>query len=212
MKFAALSDCRRSARHRRRGFTLMEMLIATGITSVIAGGAMMFMFVGGKMMAGLAVQTAMNDQASDVTEFVVRRVRRATSVSTSSGGNILQLGFDDNYTQDSNKDGSISNDRDHYESFEFLNPDGNSSTLADNQLVYRARTNGPVTLVLVPNGIEPLPRQAVFAVTNRATVLFSFKLADGAAGNGLQGCDIRTVVVARNRTAATNTVTVIPLL
>ncbi len=190
----------------------MEILVALGISTLVLSGAITFMDMAGKSLSGTTSQTVINQRAANASEFVFRRVRFATLVSTTNdaSGNTLRLGFDDDLTIDKDNNGKPYDDTDHYEVLQFQNGDGRDETIADNRLIYKPSEDRTNFLVLIPSGVQKLPGRKIFAVTNLSAVYVNFAVADTYAHDGYQTCDIQTVFVARNRPASTNTFTILP--
>ncbi len=149
----------------RSAFTLMEVMVALAVSSLILGGVMTFLDMASKSLSGTASQTVVNQRAGNSSESIFRRVRFATSVSNSNdaSGNTLRLGFDDDSSIDRNNDGKSYNDQDHYEVFQFQNGDGSDDTIADNSLIYRPREDQTNFIVFVSRN-RPL-------TTNTFTIL-----------------------------------------
>jgi len=191
-------------------FTLFELSIALGIAMLVIAGAMTFIAMASRSVSGITAQTFLNDRVSHASAFIFSRVRLATSSSTDASGTTLTLGFDDDYRTDTDKDKNLYNDRDHFEIFQFVDGDGKEATLADNKLIYKARSHQAETTVLLPSGVRKLPGWNIFSVTNAATVLLHFGVADDYDNDRYQACDIQTALVPRNRPVATNLVTILP--
>jgi type II secretory pathway pseudopilin PulG len=193
-------------------FTLVEIMVALGVSVLLLSGALTFIDMAGKSLSGTTSQAAVNQRAANTSEFIFRRVRFATTVSNTNdtSGNTLQLGFDDNMAVDSDGNGKPYDDRDHYEVFQFQNGDGNDDTVADNRLIYIANASQTNFVVLVPAGVRKLPGRNVFAVTNVSAVYVNYAVVDAYARDGYQSCDIQTLFVARNRPTTTNTFTILP--
>ncbi|HYT60013.1 MAG TPA: prepilin-type N-terminal cleavage/methylation domain-containing protein [Haliangiales bacterium] len=196
----------------RSAFTLMEVMVALAVSSLILGGVMTFLDMASKSLSGTASQTVVNQRAGNSSESIFRRVRFATSVSNSNdaSGNTLRLGFDDDSSIDRNNDGKSYNDQDHYEVFQFQNGDGSDDTIADNSLIYRPREDQTNFIVLIPSGVQKLPGRKIFTVTNNCAVYVNFAVADAFARDGYQTCDIQSAFVSRNRPLTTNTFTILP--
>jgi hypothetical protein len=185
-------------------------MMALGIAMLLIAGATTFIAMASRTVSAITSQTFLNDRVSHASAFIFSRVRLATSSSTDPSGTTLTLGFDDDYKKDTDDDKNLYNDRDHFEIFQFVNGDGNDTTLADNQLLYKPRSDQPETNVLLPSGVRQLPGWNIFAVTNSATILLHFGVADAYENDRYQACDIQTVLVPRNRPIATNMITILP--
>ena len=196
--------------HRRpneRAFTLMEMIVASGIAVLILAGAVSFINFASVTMSGITAQTTINDQAANAVQFFQSRARSATSVTNDVTGNIVILGFDDDYETDSDGDKLTYNDRDHFETFAVIGTSTNLQS-STNSLVYTS-TNG-YKKILIPSGVCKLPQQKVFNVTNSATVLIRFGVVDTYARDHYQSIDIQTTAVLLNRRALTNFISILP--
>src|SRR6185369_7699918 len=115
-------------RRARAGFSLIEVMVASGILVVVVGGAMTFMMFAGVSASGITAQNVASGQAGGALEFIQNRARFATSMSNNASGNAYTLGFDDNYAVDSDGDGKAYNDKNHFERFSFVGV--NSTNLA----------------------------------------------------------------------------------
>lgn len=191
-------------------FTLVELMMAVGIASIVIAMTTTFIVMAAKGISGIAKQSKINDEASYTSEFVFKRIRYATSTMIDGSGNTLTLGFDDNCEVDSNNDKKTYNDQDHYEILQFVNGDGNDATTADNQLIY---TNGLTheRLVLISSYISKFPNQPVFSIrTNSAAVYVRYGLTDDNANDGHQHVDIQSRFVPRNRMDASSTIMIVP--
>ena len=193
---------------RPRGFTLVEMMFALGISGLVVTAVCTFMVMAARSMSGTVTQTALNTDAASASDFIFSRIRLATFVTNDPSGNRLVLGFDDNRTTDSDGDGKDYNDHTRYESFEFRT--GTAGTTASNTLVYRPNLASSAERLLVHSPVRALPNTKVFATTNVATVLVSFGMLDSYAYDHYQACEIRGVMVSRNRSAATTNIDILP--
>ncbi len=196
--------------HRRpseRAFTLMEMIVASGISVLILTGAISFINFASITMSGITAQSTINDQAANAVQLFQSRARIATSVSNDATGTIVTLRFDDDYETDSDGDKVPYNDLNHLETFAMI---GTSADLqsSTNSLVYTS-TNG-YQKILIPSGVSPLPGQWVFTVTNGATVLVRFGVVDTYARDRYQSIDMQTTAVLLNRRVLTNYIAILP--
>ena len=198
----------RNGRRFGAGFTLMEMMVAVGISGLAIAMLTTFIVMVARSTSGIVKQSVVNGQAGYTSEFIFSRVRFATSVSAS--GNVLTLGFDDNINVDSNNDKKAYNDQDHYEVFMFNNGDGNDATTSNNKMLYKKNSAVLVTNVLISSGIAKLPGKSVFSVVNGATVLLNYGLTDNYAADGYQQCDVQAIFVARNRPDNAAVITILP--
>ncbi len=186
----------------RRAFTIMEVLVALGISALVLAGVMTFISMAATSIAGTASQTSINYRTSNASEFIFSRVRFATKVNNGgdTSGKTLRVGMDDNLGVDSNGDNLTYNDQDHYEIFQVVG----------NRLIYKPNENQAQTNVLIAAGIKTLPGKVIFTITNGATVLVNFAVADTYSSDGYQTCDIQGAIVPRNRSLSTNTINSIP--
>ncbi len=190
-----------------RAFTLVEVLLASGIVVMILGGAMSFISFATITMSGITAQSTINDQAAHAIALLQSRARIATSVSNDASGTTMTLTFDDNYQLDSSGDKLPYNDKDHVESFKMV---GSSTNLlsSTNSLIYTGSNGLP--RVLIPTGVCKLPGRNVFTVTNTDTVLIRFGIVDGYAEDRYQAIDIQTTTVLLNRRSLTNYISILP--
>jgi len=195
---------------RAAAFSLMEVMIASSIGLLVMGGAMFFIKCAGLSLSGITGQTLLNNRAGYAIEFIQRRAQFATSISNSASGNVLTLGFDDNYTVDSDGDGKPYNDKDHYEQFQFIGVNGSTNTTTTNQLIYIPNTTLSNQQVLIGSGVHNLPSFNIFNVTNGATAIIRFGLVDGYTRDNYQSIDIQATAVPLNRQTTTNIIAVIP--
>ena len=114
-------------------FTLLELMVASAISTLVVAGAMSFLWFSSLGVSGVAAQAFCNQTGGNAIEFIQSRARLAVCVSNDSAGNALTLGFDDNPTIDSNGDGIAYNDKDHYERFEFIGVNGSTTKSSTNQ-------------------------------------------------------------------------------
>ena len=200
-----------SNRGRRRpsesAFTLMEMMVASGIAVLILAGAMSFINFASITMSGITAQSTINEQAASAIQLFQSRARSATFVSNDVTGNIVILGFDDDYATDSDGDKLTYNDKDHFETFAMIGTSTNLQS-STNSLVYTS-TNG-YQKTLIPTGVCKLPQQNVFTVTNDATVLIRFGVVDTYARDHYQSIDMQTTAVLLNRRSLTNFISILP--
>lgn len=198
---------------RAAGFTLTEMLVAVGISTVVLAISGTFIMMAARLTSGIVRQTTINDQSGRTSEFIFNRIRFATSLAVDTNGTTLTLGFDDDFTTDSSSppDKKAYNDQDHYEMFQFVNGDGNDATTADNRLIYKARTNEASTNVLISSAVRKLPNKKFFVLTNDlTTILVNYGLVDDYASDGYQASDVETAFVARNRPDSSLLITILP--
>jgi len=194
----------------RSAFTSAEAMIASLIALLIIVGTMTFMSFAGKALSGATSQSIMNHQSGNAMEFILSSVRLATSVATDDSGRTLTLGFDDNFTTDSDNDGKAYNDRDHFEQFQFRNGDGDDNTIADNSLVYLPNSAATNNQPLVQSGLRKLPDRNIFTITNGTTVLINVGLADSYTTDWNQSVELQLIAVPRNRPASTNLISILP--
>jgi Tfp pilus assembly protein PilW len=197
--------------HSRRAavaaFSLLELLVAGAIGTLIAAGAMSFIYFAGITYSGATAQSLINQRAGHALDFINSRVRLATSISNSASGNTLTLSIDDDPTTDSGTDGVAYNDKDHYERFKFIGVNGSTNTASTNMLVYIPNINSSYQQVLIPSGVRNLPNWNIFAVTNSGTaVVIHFGVLDNYARDRYQGIDIQATAIPLNHANVTNLV------
>jgi hypothetical protein len=191
-------------------FTLIELMVASGIALLVMGAAMAFMYFAGISVSGITSQSVINQQAGNTIEFIQSRARLATSIAVNASGTKLTLGFDDDPLTDSDGDGKTYNDRDHYEQFWFVGATGTGTTVSTNKLIYLANTNSTASQVLIPAGIRNLPGCNIFTLTNSTEVLVRFGVFDCYSRDHYQGIDIQATAYPLNRPTATNFISILP--
>lgn len=196
---------------RAGGYTIIEVMIASTLGLTVLAAGYSFLYFTLRAMSGVSAQSVMNQKGAGALEYIQSRARFATYMSTSSSGNTLTLGFDDNYNVDSDGDTKTYNDRDHYEQFKFI---GTSSTnvlaCATNQLVYIPNTNSTYQRVLISGGVRNLPGFKVFSTTNTVITVIRFGIADPKASDHYQAIDLQGSAVSLNRLWNTNVITIAP--
>jgi Tfp pilus assembly protein PilW len=190
-----------------RAYTLVELMVAMAISTMILGVVMAFINFASMTMSGITAQSAVNEQAAGALQLIQNRARLATMVTNDNSGSTLTFGFDDNYGVDSNGDKLPYNDTDHLEKFRVIGTSTNLAT-STNSLVYIS-ANG-YQKVLIPTGVCKLPGRNIFTVTNQATALIRFAVVDTYARNRYQSIDIQSAAVILNRRFSTNTITILP--
>lgn len=196
-----------AARRGTRGFTLAELMVSVGITALLIGISLTYTIFASVSMSGITAQSELNDQVGRALAVIQSRARFATSISNDASGSTITMGFDDNYNVDSDGDTLPYNDKNHFESFQFV---GTSTNIASstNSLVYLS-TNG-YRKVLIPTGVIKLPGQNIFTVTNNGTALIRFAVVDILALDRYQSVDIQGTAVILNRRSSTNFIAIIP--
>ena len=184
---------------RAAGFTVAEFTVAMGLAVLITGMFAVFSEGTGRSMASLTMQSSLNQVAGNGTEFIISRIRLANTGQVDTAGNTLTLGFDDNPDVDSDGDKIAWNDRDHYAQFQFVDLDGFSTTLDNNEMIYRTNTSNTASTVLVPASLRRLSSLPFFQITN-STVLINFGLLSTNDRAMSQAIEIRTKALMRNRT------------
>jgi type II secretory pathway pseudopilin PulG len=194
-----------------QAFTLIELIVASGVGLLVMAGAMAFLWFSGLGISGVTAQAQSNQRCGNAIEFIQSRARFAVSASNDSSGNVLTLGFDDNPTNDSNADGILYNDNDHFERFQFIGVNTTSTTNATtNSLIYIPDISRANRQVLIPAGVRNLPGFNIFTVTNMATTIVRFGVVDGYGPDHFQSMDIQGTAVPLNRPSATNVIAILP--
>lgn len=211
-----LRDCR-SAQFKsfwlgaKSGFTLVEVVVASGIMMIVLGGAMAFTNMAGVSISGITAQNIANGKAGETLELIQSRVRFATSISNNTSGNILTLGFDDNYTVDSDGDGKSYNDKNHFEQFKFVGVNStNETACSSNSLVYIYNVAANQSRVLIPKGVRNLPLKNIFTLTNLTTAVIRFGIVDCNSRDFYQAIEIQATAVSLNRPSTTNIIGILP--
>jgi hypothetical protein len=192
-------------------YTIVEVMIASSLGLMVLAAGYSFLFFSLRAMSGVSAQSVMNQKGAAALEFIQSRARFATFMTTSSSGNTLTLGFDDNYNADSDGDTKTYDDRDHYEQFEFIGTSStNVLTCATNQLVYIPNTNSTYQRVLISGGVRNLPGFKVFSTTNTVITVVRFGIADPKTSDQYQAIDLQGSAVSLNRLWNTNVITIAP--
>lgn len=195
----------------RTAFTLVEVMVATGILVLVTAGAMTFMSFAGVSFSGITAQNVACGRAGSAIELIQSRMRFATTVSNNASGNILTLGFDDNYSVDSDGDGKPYNDKNHFERFMFQGVNTtNAAACSTNRLVYVPNIASANSRVLVPKGLRNLPRYNIFTITNQAIAIIRFGIVDVNNRDRYQAVEIQGTAVSLNRPSTTNFVGILP--
>ena len=183
----------------RAGFTLVELMVSSGVGILIAGAVMVFSQFAGLSLSGITAHSTLAQQAGNSVEFIQSRVRLATSAWTDASGNTLFLGFDDDPATDSDLDGISYNDSDHFEEFQFLGVNGSTIKIPSNSLVYIPNAGSTRRRTLIPAGVHNLPGGNIFSVTYPLKVIIRFGIVDGFARAGYHSIDIQTTAIPLNR-------------
>lgn len=187
------------------GYTIIELMIAATIGLMVVAGGYSFLYFALRAMSGVSAQAVLNEKGGNAIEFIQKRARLATYMATSSSGNTLTLGFDDNYSVDSDGDNKAYDDRDHYEQFHFVGTNStNALACASNQLVYIPNTNSTYQRVLISSGVRNLPGFKIFSTTNTVITVVRFGLADPNQNDHYQAIDLQGSAVSLNRLWNTN--------
>jgi prepilin-type N-terminal cleavage/methylation domain-containing protein len=194
------------------GFTLVELMVASAIALMVLAAGYSFLSFALKAMAGASAQTVLNNKGGTAIEFIEARARFATYMATSTSGNTLTLGFDDNYNVDSDGNGKTYDDRDHYEQFKFQGTNStNVLACAGNQLIYIPNTNSATSRVLISGGVRNLPGFKIFSTTNQVITVIRFGIADPNLNNDhYQAIDLQGSAVSLNRPWTNNIITIAP--
>ena len=192
------------------GFTMIETMVAAGIMMLVLAGAVSFIYFSAIAVSGVTAQTVINQRAGNVIEFIQSRIRFATSISNDVTGNILTLGFDDNYAVDSDGDKITYDDKDHYERFQFIsNNSTNALNCSTNTLVYYPNINSSTNQTLISAGVRNLPGYKNFIVTNSVIVIVRFGVVDNYSRDHYQAIDIQGTGVSLNRVRTNNILSII---
>jgi hypothetical protein len=198
---------RANGRGGNAGYTLVELAVASTLGLMVLAGGYSFLSFALKAFSGVSAQTVMNDKGGNAVEFIEARARFATYMATSSSGNTLTLGIDENYNVDLDGDGKTYDDKDHYEQFQFV---GNNSTnvlaCATNQLIYIPNTNSTARRVLISGGVRNLPGFKIFSTTNTVITVIRFGIADPSPNDHYQAIDLQGSAVSLNRPWTTNSI------
>ncbi len=190
-------------------FTLVEIMVASALGLLVMGGVMAFMWFCGLGVSGVSAQALSNQRGGNAAEFVQSRARFAINATNDPTGNILTLAFDDNPTNDSDKNGITYDDMDHFERFQFIGSN-TTNNYAGNKLIYVADITKSNQVALIPTGVRNLPGYPIFTVTNTATTIIRFGIVDGYGRDHFQSIDIQGMAVPLNRPRATNIIATFP--
>jgi prepilin-type N-terminal cleavage/methylation domain-containing protein len=195
----------------RCAFTLMEVLVASSIAGTATVAALVFMNFARISVSGIMAQAKVSDSAARAIAHIQSRIRVATSITADASGNTLTLGFDDDYSTDSDGDGVTYNDHDHYETFQFIGTNGtNSITALSNRLVYTPKVGVAGRQDLLSSGVRNLPGYNIFSVPYPGTVVIRFGVVDSITRDRFQGIDIQATGLSLNRPASSSVVGVLP--
>lgn len=193
----------------RWGYTLMEVMVAASVATGVTAGALVFMNFARVSASGIAGQAMVSDNAANAILFIKSRIRPATSVAVNASGNTLTLGFDDDFTTDSDADGSPYNDKDHYEEFRFTGTNVTDAAKATaNRMIYVPKVGVTGSSVLVRFGVRNLPTYKIFTIPNPNTVIMRFGVVDTNARDYFQSVDIQAMGVALNRPVSKNVISI----
>ncbi len=188
-------------RHSKRGFTLVEIVIAMAISLLIVAVLVVFANSIGRVLVSVTSQSTHNQTAGNGIEFMIARIRQANTASVDVAGTTLNLGFDDDPEVDSNGDGIKWNDQDHWEQFQFVDSDNLAATLENNTIAYRTNTALGAPRTMVSGNTRKLPGLPIFSLTNHSTTVFiRFGLLTTNESPFSQAIEIRTQATLRNRT------------
>jgi len=206
-----VSRCtQRAARVRAcHAYTLVEIVVASALGLLVIGGAMAFLWFCGLGVSGVSAQALSNQRGGNAAEFIQSRARFAINASNDLTGNILTLAFDDNPTNDSDKNGITYDDMNHFEQFQFIGVNS-TNNFAGNKLIYIPNTTNKNQVVLIPTGVRNLPGYPIFTVTNSATTIIRFGIVDGYGRDHFQSIDIQSMAVPLNRPRSTNIIATFP--
>ena len=192
-------------------FTLIEVLVASSAAAIVIAGALAFVNFVRISITGVSSQMMINNSAVNAIAFMRSRIRVASSTTVDANGNTLTLGFDDNYSVDSDGDGSFYNDKDHYETFAFSGTNGTGlTTSASNRIIYTPRVGLTANSTVVPSGVRNLPGRKIFAVSSPGVVVIRFGVVDTKVRDRYQSIDIQATGVSLNRPASQSVISIIP--
>jgi prepilin-type N-terminal cleavage/methylation domain-containing protein len=195
----------------KSGFTLIETLVASTLGGLVLTGSLAFIYFSAVSVSGITAQSLINQQAGNTIEFIQSRFRFATSFSNDVAGNALTLGFDDNYSVDSDTNGITYNDQDHYERFQFIGVNStNTTACATNQLVYFPNITSTSNRTLISSGVRNLPGYNIFTLTNKSFAIIRFGIVDKYSGDHYQAADIQGTAVSLNRPFTNNVIAIFP--
>jgi hypothetical protein len=185
-------------------------MVATAVSSLLAAGAMTFLWFACVGVSAVTAQARCNDLAGNTIEFMQSRARRALCVSNDNSGNTLTFGFDDDPTADSDGDKIAYNDKTHYERFQFIGVNGSTNNASSNSLVYVPNILNSASRVLIPSGVRNLPGYRIFTVTNGFITIVRFGVVDTSQRDHYQSIDIEGTLAPYNRPPTTNVIGIIP--
>ena len=195
----------------RSAFTLIELLVASSAAAVVIAGALAFVNFVRISITGVSSQMMITNSAGNAIAFMRSRIRVASSTTVDANGNTLTLGFDDNFSADSDGDGSFYNDKDHYETFAFVGTNGTGlTTSVSTRLVYTPKVGVAGNSTLIPSGVRNLPSRKIFAVSSPGVVVIRFGVVDTKVRDRYQSIDIQATGVSLNRPASKSVISIIP--
>ena len=177
----------------RRGFSLVEVLIAMSIAVVVGGMSAGFALMSSKSAIRITNQSELNSTASNAALMIVQRTRSARLSTVSNGGNTLVLTFDDYGYSDSDGDGNYFNDSNHVEVFQFYDTDGDLTTMDDNGISYRNSRYNNSQKDLVTH-VQKIGDAAIFSVNagNSRQIDISFEASKATTDGQRQRTEIVT--------------------
>ena len=196
----------RAAARRTAAFSLIETMVVFGIMGFVVGAMMVFTEMATRSLASINQQALSNQKAGQFAAYITQRVRAANSMTNNQAETKVILSFDDDTSTDSDGDGDFYNDRDHYETFSFNDPDSNPSTYGDNQILYRPNTNTSIVIELVKTGVKYLPNTNMFVMTDHPpgttngyrTLHVNIGFYHEEGGTRIQTIEIKTSAFRRN--------------
>ena len=167
---------------RRRGFSVLELLIAAAISSTIAVVGVWLLVFSAKMTGVSSAHNSLAVYARNRMEFIKNAVRSGTSIRM-IGDKRLAIANPDATTSE----------------FEYIDRDDDPETVRDNVLVYRETPDSePREILKYVHWRNDVP---IFQASadNVLTVQLRLGLDNGGSTSSLQSVDINTRVVVRNR-------------
>ena len=181
------------SRNRRKGFSLVEVLIAVSIAVVIGAMAASFTFMSSKSALSITNQSEMNASSGNLSSLLVQRVRTARLSTVSADGTTLTLTYDDYGYSDTDGDGNFFNDSNSIEVFQYIDTDGKPDTTDDNSIVYRNTGYRSFSKTVLEN-VKPIDNTPIFSVnaSNSRQIDISFETSKTVSNGQRQRVEIQT--------------------
>ena len=178
---------------KQKGFTLVELLIAIFVATLLGGLVVFFVANSTRSLVQISLQTQFTNSSAHTTLLMVNKIRRAGSATVTDNGATLTLEFDDDSTVDTDNDGDLYNDIDHTEIFQYVPANTPGKNTNDyNILTYQSAAGLPIKTLL--SGITKIESTDIFSedVSNSRKIDISFEVTKDAANGSRQRIEMVT--------------------